>query len=126
MKFTLAMKHNWLLRKVPNSKYWTVCEKFIWYIDYNNKKHPIIVPVWFETDFGSIPFPFKNIFNPTRYISYILHDKLMYDVKEKKLTRKQADLILIEALSVEWASVIEKLFICIWVRIWAMFRIGKK
>jgi len=126
MKFKLAMNTNWLLQKVPNSKYWIVCEQFVWYIDYVNKKCPIIVPIWLETDFASIPKVLHFIFNPTRYISYILHDKLMYDVKEKKITRKEADLILIEALRIEWASVAERICIYIWVRIGARLWIWNK
>ena len=126
MKFTIAMKNNWLLKKLPNSKYWVVFENFVWYMNYQTKETPFIVPVWFKTDFGSIPMVLHNIFNPTRYISYILHDKLMYDVKDWQLTRKQADLILIEALRIEWASKTERICIYIWVRIGAMLWIWNK
>ncbi len=115
-KFTMAMKNNWLLKKIPRSKYWRIEEQFIWYIDYNNKDNYVVVPKWFKTDFGSIPKPLQNIYNPTKYIAYILHDYL-YSPKGQ-YTRRQADSILRDALKVEWAS-----FICRWT-IYLALRIG--
>jgi len=57
---------------------------------------------------GSIP----NIIplDKTKYIAYILHDKLMCS---KKYTRKQADRILIEAMNVEGAKTWEKIIVYI-------------
>jgi len=129
MKFTQAVLHkNWLLKKIPRSNKWKVETEFVWFIDYNTKKEYVEIHKWFKTDFGSIPKLLQNIFSPTEYISYILHDYLYsknWCVKEKvydweihlNYTRKFADFILIEALKVEWASKIERLFIYLWVRL---------
>jgi len=134
MKYTDAIElwNNWLLRKIPNSNYWVVMEEFYWYIDYENKIEKVVVPKWFKTNFGSIPKPLRIFFNPTDYIWYILHDYLYspkweisyYEttVYTKSYTRKDADLILLETLQLEWANVIEKFSIYYWVRIgWILF-----
>ena len=127
MKFTQAvLQRNWLLQKIPRSNKWKVETEFVWFIDYNTKKEYVEIHKWFKTDFGSIPKFLQNIFNPTRYISYILHDYLYsknWCIKSKvtisvNYTRKDADLILLEALKVEWASFIERWLIYLWVRIW--------
>jgi len=128
MKYTNAIKlwHNWLLKKIPNSNYWEVMEEFCWYINYNNKTKKIIVPVWFKTNFWSIPKPLRIFFNPTKYIWYILHDylyskewKIIYfDKYYLSYTRKESDLILLETLNLEKANILEKLCIYGWVRIW--------
>lgn len=121
MKFTIAMQHNWLLKKIPNSNYWVVSESFVWYLDYCNKKHEIRVPKGFKTNFGSIPKPLRAIFNPTRYISYILHD-WGYSKLNKKYTRKDIDLMLLEALRIEWASATERSLVYLAVRyFWWLF-----
>ena len=118
MKFTLAIKlwHNWLVKKEPNTDYWIIKEEFWWYIDYADKKEKIVVPVWFRTNFWSIPRLLRIFFNPTKYISYLLHD-LLYSKANQLYTRKQSDKILLEALHVEWAGFIEKTLVYIWVRI---------
>ena len=130
MKFTQAVLHkNWLLQKIPRSNKWRVETEFVWFIDYKTKKEYVEIHKWFKTDFGSIPKILQGIFNPTRYISYILHDYLYSDfwhIKKQEsewviylnYTRKDADKILREALKVEWASFIERWLIYIWVRIW--------
>jgi hypothetical protein len=56
-----------------------VDKKFQWWLDYNNKRDQAIVEAGFVTDFGSIPRLLWWIFNPTEWISYILHDKLYED-----------------------------------------------
>lgn len=116
MKFTLAIKHNWLLKKLPNSDYFEVRDEFNWWLDYDNKTHNIIIPKGFKSNFWSIPRLLRIFFNPTKYISYILHDYLYSH--PMLYTRKEADLILLEALNVEWASTLEKVLIYFWVRIW--------
>jgi len=119
MKFTLALKHNWLLQKFPWTKFWVVKESFFWYIDYQNKKGKIIIPEWFVTDMWSIPRFLWIFFDKSKYISYILHD---YNYKIGKYTRKQCDLMLLEWLHIENASFIERTLIYIGVRIgWALF-----
>jgi hypothetical protein len=126
MKFTQAvLKKNWLLRKIPRSKYWRVEEEFVWFLDYESKKEWVEIHKWFKTDFGSIPKILQNIFNPTKYLAYILHDFLYskeWVIRSKNwniinYTRKEADLILLEALRVEWASIFERLFVYLGVRL---------
>ena len=125
MKFTNAVRlgNNWLLKKLSNTPFWAVCEPFFWYVEYGSKKDKITVPEWFLTDMWSIPRLLWIFFDKTKYISFILHD---YLCSNTKYNRKQADLILLEALRIEWASIIERICIYIWVRIGAMFWIGKK
>ena len=122
MKYSNAIKlwHNWLLKKLPWTKYFVVIEGFVWYIDYEKKWWKIVVEKWTVTDMGSIPnfLPLDK----TKYIAYILHDKLMCS---KEYTRKQSDKILISAMNVEWASTLEKVIVYIWVRIGALFGIWK-
>jgi len=129
MKYTDAIKlgQNWLLRKIPNSNYWVVMSEFYWYIDHDTKVQKVIVPVWFKTNFGSIPKPLRIFFNPTDYIWYIMHDYLYNKMWEIIIewencvinyTRKDADLILLETLNLECAIFIEKILIYYWVRAW--------
>jgi len=140
MKFTDWVKFgtNWLLRKTPNSKYWEVAESFNWYINYDKKNESVFIRKWFITDFWSIPRILWIIFDKSKYISYILHDYLYskkwiiedIDHYEKHLTipytRKQADMILLEALHIEWCWVIERGLIYLWVRIWGWLSFKKK
>ena len=134
MKYTIAISlgHNWLLKKIPNTNYFEVKEPFYWYIDYNNKKEIITVYDWFKTNFWSIPAPLRIFFKPTKYIWYVLHDFLysklgaIYKADqawvEIEYTRKEADLILLETLHLEWANFIERFFIYIGVRCcWGLF-----
>ena len=134
MKYSQAISlwQNGLLKKVPSSKYFEVKQPFYWYVDYSNKKEIITVYEWFCTDFWSIPKPLRIFFNPSRYIWYILHDYLyskswtIYETThtwfEISYTRKDADLILLETLHLEWASFIERWLIYIWVRCcWGLF-----
>jgi len=125
MKFTIAKTHNWLLKKIPNSSDFKVVEEFYWYIDYNIKEIKIIVPEGFKTNFGSIPRFLWIFFDKTKYISYILHDYL-YSKNWDNVTRKWADLILLEALNVEWASFMERVSIYFWVRIGGFLFYKKK
>lgn len=133
MKFTKAVKikHNGLLKKIPNSDLFEVVEQFVWYIDYTNKKELIIIPKWFKTNFWSIPRLLRFFFNPVQYISYILHDYCYSKnsfitrwIYKREIKRKEGDMILLESLNIEWAWTIEKLFIYIWVRRfwWLNFR----
>lgn len=135
MKFTKAvtLKQNWLLKKIPNSDLFEVKEAFFWHIDYNDKKEYIIINEWVVTNFGSIPRILRLFFNPVKYISYLLHDywylknAKIYNsanTKPREFTRKEADMILLEALNVEWAWTFEKFFIYFWVRIfgWLNFK----
>ena len=125
MKFTEArtkLLQNWLLQKIPWTEYWEVMQEFIWYLDYELKDEKIIVPKWFITDFGSIPLPLRLIFNPTKYVAYILHDYLYseeWDIVtlywNKEYDRMDADNILADALQVEWMWTIWTATIFTWV-----------
>ena len=134
MKYTNAIKlgQNWLLKKLPNTNYFEVSQPFYWFIDYKTKKEMVSIVEWFRTNFWSIPKPLRIFFNPTKYISYILHDFLysefwtIYETShawiEIKYTRKEADLILLETLHLEWANILERYLIYIWVRCcWSLF-----
>ena len=132
LKFTsaISLKQNWLLQKVPNSDLWRVKKEFVWYLNYQDKKEYVVVPRWFISNFGSIPKPLRIFFNPTRYISYLLHDYTysknsficVWDFRAREPTRKEADYILLEALNIEGAWTIEKLIVYIWVRrFWFLF-----
>lgn len=134
MKFSKAvtLKQNWLLKKLPNSDLFEVREEFIYYLDYSTKKEYIVIPRWFRTNFWSIPRVLRFFFNPVQYISYLLHDYwyaknsfiCVWDFRARNFTRKEADMILLEALNVEWAWTFEKFCIYFWVRIggWLNFK----
>lgn len=113
-KYTLAVKgfENGTLSKKIWTNLWKVENTFVWYIIYNDKQKEgrIIVPKWFITDFGSIPKSLWSIFNPTKYLAYILHDYL-YSINNRlsiNTTRKQADKILRDALKIEWMWLIKR------------------
>lgn len=106
-----------LFYKKSWTKFWYTAMKFSWFINYENKSWRITVPENFKTDFGSIPFFLLWVFNPTAYVSYVLHDYLYFTkgrfVNEDgitiKLSRKEVDKIMYEALLVEncnWISAI--------------------
>jgi len=118
IKFTSAValnRHGTVLKK-SGTRQWTVAQPFEWYLTYltlsNGKKwrYDRITVGWgFETDFGSIPRVFWIFFNPTKWVAYILHDYL-YEMrwvyidefgKIKRVSRREADRILREALIVE-------------------------
>lgn len=156
MKYTSAtLKKNWLLQKIPWSNYWIVKEEFIWFINYETKLSFVIIPKWFKTNFWSIPKIIQNIFSPTKYLAYVLHDYLYskdskiiisdhMDSFDKEIhslrvlfeennnpkiyakpNRKFADKILIEAIKVEWWIFIERFFIYLWVRIFWFLKFNK-
>lgn len=137
MKYTQAvgLKNNWLLQKV-SFDFFEVSTEFIWYLDYDSKNIFVIVPKWFQTNFGSIPRIIRFIFTPTRYVWYILHDymytkwvKLQYqdnnEYVEVTYDRKTADKILREAIKVEWAWFIERNLIYLGVRLWGFLHFKK-
>ena len=131
MKFTKAieLKNNWLLKKI-NNKWWKIEDQFIWYIDYQDKEECVIVPEWFITNFWSIPKILRGFLDFTS-LWYILHDYLY--AKEWKLlltdseiqvpiTRSYADMVLRDALKVEWIWFIKRWLVWIWVRLfWFLF-----
>ena len=139
LKFKSAVRLwvNGLLQKVPWTKYWLIKSSFVWYIDYYYKEHKyifekgdqefilnkIIVPVWFKSDFWSIPRIFWLFFDKTKYVWFLLHDYLYWN---KLYNRLVSDEILYKALLVEWASKIEATAIYIGVRIGWWLAYNKK
>lgn len=127
IKFTTAVVlwlwNNWTFRKYNYSDKddrWEVIEEFFWRIDYNTQTNKIIVPKWFITNFWSIPGPVGLFINKYR-ISFILHD-FLYTKKYNLFERKECDLILLEALTVEWVSKFERSIIYLGVRLfWGKF-----
>ena len=83
MRFTQAIElhQNWQLQKQLNSRWWVVKEKFIWFIDFENKTESVIVPKGFITNFWSIP-KFMRWFIDYTSLSYILHDYLYSDFEK--------------------------------------------
>lgn len=116
LKFSVASRTNGTLRKIPWSNRWVVQEPFVWYVDYLNKGKAIIVPAGFWTDFWSIPRILHSVLSPTQYISYILHDYLYTFWPQLGITRKEADLILAEALRVEGMNKVKIKIVYLWVR----------
>ncbi|RKW24052.1 DUF1353 domain-containing protein [Candidatus Gracilibacteria bacterium] len=94
---------------------WLVMKPFVWFLDYNNRKGKIEVPLGFITDFGSIPQLLWIFFNPTKFVSYILHDYLYSN--PGLLTRKECDIILIEALKIEGMGLLKRILIYLAVRL---------
>jgi hypothetical protein len=116
----------WTVRKLSWTPFFKVDESFFWIIDYEDKDwYRIIAEKGFVTNFWSIPRLFRVFFDPTKYNSYVIHDvcyqeQVKYHKKYKEmelLTRKEADMILLEGLAYEWASTIEKFCIYFGVRL---------
>lgn len=128
MKFSraIALHQEGSLIKKSWTRLFRVDKKFQWWLDYDNKRERVIVEAWFLTDFWSIPRFLWLLFNPTEWISYILHDKLYEDqyvlIGEDQLkryiTREEADQILHSALIAEWASKLYAWCVYIGVRLW--------
>lgn len=113
-KFTdaIILAKNWGVQKISGTPFWRVNMKFVWYLDYQKKNLQVVVSEDTITDFGSIPRFLWFIFNPTEWISYILHDELYRnkyvlakDWKKIIISREQADQILYQALLVEGCAV---------------------
>lgn len=132
MKFSRAteLHQEWSLIKKSGTRLFRVDKKFQWWLDYDNKRERVIVEAWFLTDFWSIPRIFWPIFNPTEWISYILHDQLYEDQYvligddqlKRYITREEADQILRSSLIVEWASTWYANMVYLWVRIGWWYR----
>lgn len=116
---------NWTVRKVSGTPFWEVDEPFFWLQHYNDA-WMIVVEKWFKTNFWSVPRLLWWIFNPTRYNSYVIHDKaydqkMIYNSSSREfrlLTRKECDDMLYDWLKYEWAGFIERWAIYLGVRLW--------
>jgi hypothetical protein len=113
--------------KVSGTSYWKVEEAFFWLIDYEDKnKWMIVVSKGFVTNYWSIPKIFRIIFDPTRYNSYVIHDecytnKVAYSPildEYRRVSRSDADKMLLQGITYEWAWFFERLFIYLGVRLW--------
>lgn len=107
----------WTLMKVlgtPNL--FRVVEPFVWEVD----NQLILIPTWFETNFGSIPRILTFIFIPTKYLVYILHD-FLYTYHH--MSRINADRVMRLWILDEGGYRIEAYFIYLWVRIgwWGIY-----
>ncbi len=116
---------DWTIKKIGWTNLFEVVNPFCWLIDYEDKDGwMIIAEKGFRTNYGSIPAIFRIFFDPTRYNSFVIHDKMYWNkMKYHKgnkefviLTRKEADIILLEGLEYEGAWFFEKAFIYMAVR----------
>ena len=113
------------VQKIVGTNLWEVDKPFIWLIDYDKPKGwMIVLEKWFRTDYGSIPRVLWWLFDKTKYNAYIVHDKLYathYFInsswEKKRISRIEADKLLIKILEYEGAWFFEKLFIYAGVRI---------
>ena len=82
-----------------DGKHWKLIEKFRYRVGNMESKDIISVPAGFVTDFASVPRIFWSIFPPWGGYgkATILHDYLYL---EKKRTKKESDLIFLEAMEV--------------------------
>jgi len=132
MKYTHAvelLKEGTLIKK-SWTNLWIVAQSFTWYINYEKKEWEVIVPKWFEFDFWSIPRVLRWLFNPTKYLAYLLHD-YMYnqlqqykdDIKLYRHNRYIADWVMAQALSIEGMGDLSISVIMLWVRLfWEMYQ----
>lgn len=136
---TMKRLKNGTISKISGTSLWKVEEEFYWLCDYEDKNGwKVIAESGFITDYWSIPWLFRIFFDPTRYNSYVLHDamysdKVKYHIGNSEweyLTRTEADRILLEWITYEWAGVLEKWCIFLWVRLfwwmyWNAIKIGQ-
>jgi len=122
IKFTIAMKlwiwKNWTFRKYNYSNRddrWQVIEEFYWWLNYETQTNKITVPKWFISNFGTVPWILWLFINKYK-ISFLLHD-FLYTKKYNLFERKECDIILLEALAVEWVGIFERTIIYLWVRL---------
>ena len=117
---------NWTVEKIGWTSLWRVVSPFFWLIDYEDKEgYMIIAEKDFVCNYGSIPRVLRWIFDPTRYNSYVIHDacyssQVKYHKKTNEyvpLTRAEADKILLEGITYEWAWFIERFCIYFGVRV---------
>ena len=115
LKFTKAGS----VKRLSNTRFWEVCEPFIWRLVYGlESPGDIVVPGGFKTDFGSIPRIFWSIIDPTEWNAYVLHDYLYSTHYEN---RDNCDRILAEALVAEGCSRVVALVVYL-----ALFLFGEK
>jgi len=124
---------NWSLKKVIWTKYFEVLDNYIFELLFYWETYTINIPVWFITDFWSIPNIFFN-FDKTKYISYIMHDylySLIWKITKEKwvelvYTRRMADDMLEYWLKHEWMIYPWRKLVSLWLFIWWRFCYKKR
>lgn len=137
---------------VPQSSKRVTTSEIVWYLDYWQKKRPIVIPEWYVFDWASTPtnifaslcflsvfvtprlFPLAVIWyymqrtEPNTISAATLHDYIYTD-RPHGLTLAQADNIFLEALIACNTNKVKALMMRLWVRIWGRwywYRIPKK
>jgi len=132
---------NWSLKKIIWTKYFEITDNYIFRLFYWKVYYTITIPVWFVSDFASIPAIFFN-FDKTRYISYLMHDFiysfiweitleeedsiLLWELWELVYDQRLADEILIAWLETEWMNKPWRKIVSLWLLIWWRFCFKKK
>ncbi|PCJ96799.1 MAG: phage tail protein [Hyphomicrobiales bacterium] len=101
--FTTPLKYSYIRKEWRNI--YSIDEPFQYYSgDKDNPDLVINVPIGFETDLASIPWPVSKIFKPDgKYAkAAVIHDYLLYLIKNDTpmVNRKTADSIFYEAMLV--------------------------
>ena len=78
---------------------WRLCRPFTYHVGSRNSRFVIKVPMYFETDFASVPWLFWQLIPKWgRYgKAAVLHDRLY---RTHQVSRKMSDLIFYEAMIV--------------------------
>ena len=86
---------------LPNGRDWQLLQPFVYYVGTDPSEHVISVPIGFVTDFASIPRACWWLYPPTGRWgkAAVIHDYL-YRTPSQQCTRKQADQIFVEAMTV--------------------------
>lgn len=87
---------------------WRLASPFEYHIGSYPSNQKVIVPVGYETDFGSIPRAFRWLLSPTGQWgkATVVHDylcthKVVTTIEgERKVSRKEADDIFLEAMEI--------------------------
>ena len=94
-----------IVSPMPDGKNWMLVEAFEYRIGSEKSDKLIFIPAGFITDFASVPRLFFFLPDWATYSkSPVLHDWL-YRVKMingKKISRKKADQVFLEAMKVDW------------------------
>jgi len=86
---------------LPNGRDWKLLRPFVYYVGTEPSDDVISVPADFITDFASIPRALWWLYPPTGQWgkAAVIHDYL-YRTPSHQCTRKEADLIFVEAMAV--------------------------
>lgn len=117
--FTTPLKYSLTTKNRSGRPVYKIEEPFTYVIGStnNSSKWEITVPIGFETDFITIPWPFNKFFKPEGHYSKaaVIHDYL-YRTTSFEVTQYVADSIFYESLLVSGANRILAFFIFAGVR----------